>query len=306
MSNLIDRVKATMKSQETEGAFELYVTRTPGYLWALLFKRVGVHPITVTLLSIVIGGASGWFFGQESRWLNLAGMGLLVWANWYDCADGQLARMTGKTTLIGRVLDGFGGDVWFFSIYFFVCLRFTPQWGVWIWVLGAVAGLYCHSKQCQLADYYRNIHIFFQKGKGTSELDSSLRQQKEYASLRWNRKDWFHKLYLYFYMSYTRSQENMTPHFQKFYQKVSERNAAELSHELRDEFCAGSRPLMPWCNVLTFDTRVGVLFLTTLLGVPWVYFLFEIIVLEPLRYYVRSRHEGLCLELENKYFPDEA
>ena len=33
---LRDRVLATMKSRDTEGAFELYVTRTPGYLWALL------------------------------------------------------------------------------------------------------------------------------------------------------------------------------------------------------------------------------------------------------------------------------
>lgn len=50
--------------------------------------------------------------------MNLIGMFLLIWANWYDCADGQLARMTGQKTLIGRILDGFAGDVWFFSIYF--------------------------------------------------------------------------------------------------------------------------------------------------------------------------------------------
>lgn len=292
-----------MKSQETEGPFELYATRTPGYLWALLFRRIGVHPITVTLSSILIGAASGWFFGQESLWLNIAGILLLVWANWFDCADGQLARMTGKTTLVGRVLDGFGGDVWFFSIYFFICLRYTPQWGVWIWLLGSVAGLYCHARQCQLADYYRNIHLFFQKGSSGSELDSTVRQQAEYVNLLWNRKEWFHKLYLHFYMSYTRSQENMTPDFQRFYYKLLRKYCTELPQDLRDEFRAGSRPLMPWCNVLTFDTRVGVLFLTTLLGVPWAYFLFEIFALEPLRYYVRSRHEELCRKTEKKYVP---
>ena len=111
---LRDRVLATMKSRDTEGAFELYVTRTPGYLWALLFRRLGVHPIAVTLASIAIGAAAGYFFYFPSREINLIGMLLLVWANWYDCADGQLARMTGKKTLIGRILDGFAGDVWFF------------------------------------------------------------------------------------------------------------------------------------------------------------------------------------------------
>ena len=128
---LKERVQATMKSEDTEGAFELYVTRTPGYLWAVLFKKLHVHPIAVTLLSIVIGSAAGVFFYPDDVRLNLVGMLLLVWANWYDCADGQLARMTGKKTLIGRILDGFAGDVWFFFIYLFITLRLTWEPAPW-------------------------------------------------------------------------------------------------------------------------------------------------------------------------------
>ena len=119
---LREKVLATMKSTDTEGPFELYVTRTPGYLWACLFRLLGVHPIAVTLMSIVIGTAAGIFFYFDDLKMNIIGMLLLVWANWYDCADGQLARMTGKKTLIGRVLDGFAGDVWFFCIYPFITL----------------------------------------------------------------------------------------------------------------------------------------------------------------------------------------
>ena len=163
-----------MKSTDTEGAFELYVTRTPGYLWALLFRSLGIHPIAVTLLSIVIGAASGYFFYFDSLSMNAIGMLLLVWANWYDCADGQLARMTGKKTLIGRILDGFAGDVWFFCIYLAIALRLTHAWtgflpwleqDAWVWALMAWAGLHCHSQQCALADYYRNIHLWFLLGK---------------------------------------------------------------------------------------------------------------------------------------------
>ena len=157
--NLIDKVRATQKCQEIEGPFELYATRTPGYLWACLFKWLGIHPITVTLISIVIGAACGWFFYSHNLTTNLIGIALLIWANWLDCADGQLARMTNKRTLIGRILDGFSGDVWFFSIYVFLCFRTTTdfipfthtQWGVWIWLLAAWAGLYCHARQCCLA-----------------------------------------------------------------------------------------------------------------------------------------------------------
>ena len=108
-STLKERVQATLKSEDTEGTFELYVTRTPGYLWALLFKKLHIHPIAVTLLSIVIGALAGYFFWWDDLYMNLIGMFLLIWANWYDCADGQLARMTGQKTLIGRILDGFAG-----------------------------------------------------------------------------------------------------------------------------------------------------------------------------------------------------
>ena len=290
-----------MKSEDTEGKFELYVTRTPGYLWALIFKALHIHPIAVTLLSIVIGALAGYFFLSDDIRLNLIGMLLLVWANWYDCADGQLARMTNQRTLIGRILDGFAGDVWFFSIYFFICLRLTTEtapwgapWGIWIWLMCALAGFHCHAKQCALADYYRNIHLFFLKGEDGSELDRCPQQRALMRSLPWNKKEWFHKLYLYFYGNYTHSQEKMTPKFQALYETLQRHYGRNIPADLRRRFRAASLPLMKYANILTFDTRVGVLFLSLFVGQPWIYPLFEITVLEMLRYYTRHVHETFC------------
>ena len=62
MVSITEKVKATLKSQDTEGWFEIHFTRTPGYLCALFFKHLHIHPIAVTLMSIVIGAASGWCF----------------------------------------------------------------------------------------------------------------------------------------------------------------------------------------------------------------------------------------------------
>lgn len=263
--SLIDNVRATLKSQDTEGPFELYVTRTPGYLWACLFKWLGVHPVAVTLMSIVIGAASGWFFYGEDLGMNLIGMGLLVWANWYDCADGQLARMTGKRTLIGRILDGFCGDVWFFFIYLFLCLRmqgenipFTNvQWGIWIWLLGAWAGLRCHGRQCAIGDYYRNIHLYFLLGAGRAELDSEAKIKEEMNSMKWMSKDWFHKLYLYFYARYTGSQEAQVKSFHTMMKGLEAKYGTEIPLDVREDFCRESRPLMPLTNIITFDTKIG-------------------------------------------------
>ena len=290
-----------MKSEDIESAFELYVTRTPGYLWALAFKKLHIHPIAVTLLSIVIGAAAGYFFWSADIRLNLVGMLLLIWANWYDCADGQLARMTGQKTLIGRILDGFAGDVWFFSIYFFLCLRLTFQpapwgteWGIWIWLLSAYSGFHCHARQCALADYYRNIHLYFEKGKEGCELDSYAQQKALMLSLPWNGKEWFHKIYLFFYANYTRGQEKMTPKFQQFYRLMQQHYPAGPPPALRLKFRNASRPLMKYANILTFDTRVIVLFLSLFAGQPWLFLAFEIIVLEALRFYTRHVHESFC------------
>lgn len=306
---LIDNVRATLKSADTEGPFELYVTRTPGYLWALFFRALHVHPVAVTLISIVIGAASGFFFYFEDLRYTLVGMFLLVWANWYDCADGQLARMTGKRTLIGRILDGFAGDVWFFSIYLFITLRLTPQcipftqiqWGILIWLICAWAGFRCHGRQCAIGDYYRNVHMWMQLGRERCELDSYADVQAHYERLRWlSLGEWFEKLYLFFYRFYCDGQEQQTPKFQEFRHAVSERWGDNIPQRLRDEFREKSLPLMPTTNLLTFDFRVGVLFVSLLVGHPWIYPLVELSLMEYWRFRMIRRHEHFCSEFTAK------
>lgn len=295
--SLRERVLATMKSRDIEGNFELYVTRTPGYLWALFFRWMHVHPIVVTLMSIVIGASSAFFFASSDLRYNIIGMLLLIWANWYDCADGQLARMTGKTTLIGRVLDGFGGELWFICIYIGIAVRLYPDWGFWIILIILWAGFYCHSRQCGIADYYRNIHLWVTLGKEGSELDTSNELQQRMESLRWNRKEWFEKFYLFFYVRYIRTQERQTPEFQLLRPLIEK---LPLDDATRQQFRKESLPLMPLCNILTFDTRVIVLFLSMFIGYPWIYFIFEMIVLELLRLYTIHRHESFSHKLHQK------
>lgn len=295
-------LKSTLKSEDTEGPFEIYVTRLSGYLWALLFKRLGIHPNVVTIVSIVLGALAGYMFYFEDLTHTLWGIFLLIWANWYDCADGQLARITNQRSLLGRILDGFAGDVWFFSIYFFISLRLTDQFGIWIWLLAAFSGFVCHSRQCALADYYRNIHIFFEKGAGKAELDSSEKQQKKLKNLSW-KEHWFEKIYTFFYLRYTRSQEQMSPRFQELRHRLTQRwpDSKDIPTELRQEFRQLSRPLMKYTNILTFDLRVFVLFLSVLVSLPWIFFVFEVTLLNIVFFYMRWRHESLCRHILNKY-----
>lgn len=302
-------LQATFKSQDTEEWLDIHFTRPLGLLWARFFNHFDIHPNVVTILSIILGAAAGVMFYYPDLTHTLIGIFLLVWANLYDSADGQLARMTGKKTRWGRILDGFAGDVWFFTIYAAICLRLQEQpipgtdepWGVWIWLMAAVSGLICHGKQCQLADYYRNIHLYFIKGKSGCELDRFDALRKEFHSLSWS-KDGVWKIFLYFYGNYTRSQEQMTPAFQRFRAALSERYAgSELSDALRADFRKGSLPLMKYANILTFNTRAIVLYLSLLAGHPWFYFAFELVVMNILFLYMRNRHEALCRRMQQQY-----
>ena len=302
------QLQSTFKSQDTEEWLDIHFTRPLGLLWANFFNHFNIHPNVVTILSIILGAAAGVMFYYPDMPHTIIGILLLVWANLYDSADGQLARMTGKKTRWGRILDGFAGDVWFFTIYAAICLRLQNtcipgtqmEWGFWIWLLAGISGFIFHGKQCQLADYYRNIHLYFIKGRSGSELDNFAKLRTELKTLSWKR-DGMWMVFLYFYGNYTRAQEKMSPRFQQLRQQLQLRFGNEpVTPELATAFRKGSLPLMKYANILTFNTRAIVLYIVLLVGQPWLYFVFEIVVMNLLFIYMHSQHESLCKRLTNE------
>ncbi|MDR1499866.1 MAG: CDP-alcohol phosphatidyltransferase family protein [Tannerellaceae bacterium] len=286
------RVKATYKSADTEEVIDIYFYRPLGYWWARMFERLGVGPNTVSVMSIILGVAAGVCFYFGSMAVNVIGMLLLIWANTFDSADGQLARMTGRATAFGRMLDGFCGDAWFVAIYAAICARLTPDWGVWIWVVGAVAG-YCHTRQAALADYYRNVHLLFLKGRKGSELSASDAVWEEFRRISW-RGDFLLKTGSLIYANYTKGQEDRTPRLQRLMAVLAGRYGEGVPAGFRDAFRKKSLPLMKYANMLSFNTRAIALFASLGVGLPWLYFVFEATVLNVMLIYVHVTHEGFC------------
>ncbi|MCM1006196.1 MAG: CDP-alcohol phosphatidyltransferase family protein [Prevotella sp.] len=291
--------QSTLKSSDTEEWFDLVFYRKVGYAWALLARKLGVTPNAITIASIFLGVGAGICFYYQNIWINIAGMLLLVWANSFDSADGQLARLTHQYSRLGRILDGVSGDFWFLSIYICICLREMHTPGIFmedkwaIWVIAVAAG-FCHSLQAAQADYYRQLHLFFVKGKEGSELDSSDTLKKKLAEMP-EKGNFFQRLVLKFYIGYTVSQEKRTPAMQAMRKALLKKfNGGVPSAEFRESFRRASLPLMKYTNILSFNTRCFALFISIAIGIPWLYFAFELTVMNVLLIYMMYNHEDIC------------
>lgn len=311
-----------MKSVETEDWLDLHVIRPLCYYCAKGFNVFDIHPNTVTILSMIIGAGSCVLFahgciryeGTTGLIYNLWAFALLMVADILDCTDGQLARMSGKKSKVGRILDGMAGFVWFTPIYMAMTWRFheyhslefawlglsdTPQ-NVWIataivFALSLTSGFCGIAAQQRLADYYINVHLFFLKGEKGSELDSSVRQQEIYDEMDSSTpfyERWFQKSYV----DYTLKQEKSTPQFQHLMALIRQKygSADQMPEELRSRIHDESLRLMPWNGLLTYNFRTFWLFLFCLIDMPAEFFLFEIFAMGALTEYVRRRHEGFC------------
>ncbi len=313
---------ATLKSSETEDWLDLHVIRPFCYYCALAFAKFDVHPNTVTIWSMIIGAASAVFFacgsfyysGMWGLGMNLVAILLLMIADIFDCTDGQLARMTGKKSRLGRILDGVAGFAWFIPIYHALVYRFyyhhELEFGwlgipdtqenviivtIIVYILGIISGVMGLAGQQRLADYYIQVHLFFLKGEKGSELDNSIRQQEIYDQMDATTpavERYFQKSYI----DYTKKQEKVTPQFQKLLARLREKygSTANIPDEVRQDFLRSSRPVITLNGLLTFNFRSFWLFLFCLLDIPACNFLFEIFAMGLLAWYVNHRHEAFC------------
>ena len=324
-----EKYRATLKSAETEDWLDLHVIRLFSYYCAVFFAKFDIHPNTVTIWSMVIGALSAVFFGCGSFYYggtlglvyNIIAIVLLMVADVLDCTDGQLARMTGKKSRLGRILDGLAGFAWFLPIYHALVYRFYLHHDIEfsllgidnteqntyiatavVYLLGIMAGFGGLQIQQRLADYYIQVHLFFLKGEKGAELDNSRRQQEIYDQMspetHSKAERWFQKSYI----EYTKKQEDVTPQFQRLMARLRDKfgSTDNVPADFREEFRQKSLPVIFWNGLMTFNFREFWLFLFCLLDIPVAHFLFEIIVMGLLYKYVNYRHESFCRQLADK------
>jgi phosphatidylglycerophosphate synthase len=145
------------KAFEIEELADVYFFRPFGAIIARVARAIRMTPTQLTVMGTLVGIAGG-----AQLWdprLGLVGFALLILHSIIDSADGQLARMTGQVTELGRVLDGVGGYFTFGVIYLSIATGVIHRGGngsVFIWMLLAALS---NVMQAQVYDYHRTAYI---------------------------------------------------------------------------------------------------------------------------------------------------
>ncbi|WP_188762087.1 CDP-alcohol phosphatidyltransferase family protein [Sandarakinorhabdus glacialis] len=108
--------------------------------------RAGIHPNAVSFAGMGLGMLSGycyWHWQQGPLWI-LAGFVLMIGWHIMDGLDGKLARASGKTSPLGRVIDGVCDYLAFFFVLVPIVLT-LPNWPA-VLALATVSGVF-HAVQ---------------------------------------------------------------------------------------------------------------------------------------------------------------
>ncbi|MDD4922570.1 MAG: CDP-alcohol phosphatidyltransferase family protein [Bacteroidales bacterium] len=293
--------KDSLKSWDTENWLDRVFYRRVGFKIALSLKSTKITPNQITIFSIFVGVAACLlFYPDDQLWINLLGFALLVFANILDCVDGQLSRITGIKSELGRILDGFCGDIWFLTFYSVITMRLinSEGWGWWT-VLIAVASALSHFNQAGMVDMYKTLHLHFLKGGKNSEFESTKSIKSRYELLTW-KKNKVSKIFMKLYYFYTWNQEKNTPQLRRYMEHMNTTYPDGYPEDKIAAFRDKSLKMMPLIDSFTFNARSIVMLATLVLNLEWLYFAVEILILNPLLVFAIKRHEKMCFELNKQ------
>jgi hypothetical protein len=179
------QTRVIAKPVETEGVLDLYLIRPLGAALAEWLRATPITPNGVSWLSVFAAIAAAIAYSRPTLAGATLGSLFLLLNSGLDAADGQLARITGRTSELGETLDGFCDSLSFGAIYVAAALAlvdggFSP---VPAFALALVAGA-SHSLQSALVDFERQVFIYIVRGTGRIERENPERLRGELARAR--------------------------------------------------------------------------------------------------------------------------
>jgi hypothetical protein len=146
------------RPRELEDPLNLFIYHPLAARLARLLVPTGIVPNAVSVMSLVMLCAATWAFVALAWPLNfLAGLAFMLTWHVVDGADGDLARMTGRASATGELVDGFCDYVGNIVMYVAFAAVLDDRLGGWAWALAVAAGL-SHILQTNHSETQRRLY----------------------------------------------------------------------------------------------------------------------------------------------------
>ncbi len=281
--------KRPKRPREMQDALNFYLYHPLAWRLAKLLSRTPLTPNMVSVfggLLVVMAGIV--YFNMDSTggtwalgWPWGALLGMVLHMSWHvvDGADGDLARLTGKSSPIGEMVDGVCDYVSHIVVYVLLAFVLTRQIGsaqAWAWTLAAGVS---HIVQSNHVEVQRRFYQYWMygvpwlnnsRGSGAGILGS---------------QGIFARLLEPIAQGYLHLAAGMTPHARRIDASVGDAMARHDTLRLdaiRVEVAREQKPLLAFLKLLGPNPRAIVLGLAMLAGSPVWYFFYQAVLLNAL------------------------
>lgn len=237
--------------------------------------RWGVSPNAVSLAGLALGAAAAAAYAQYERWPFVA-LAFVLMIGWHvmDGADGQLARLTGRTSQLGQMLDGFCDHGTFLLVYLSLAAAAAHDLGAWVWGAAVAAGA-SHAVQASVYEAQRFAYDLWVQGRSSARIPTPDEFRPQLAGKRG--MAWvLARLYLLYLVVQHRTGASATALRARLdATSALPGGAARVRDAYRDANRSGLRR---W-NLLCSNYRTVAIALACLLGSPVYFFAFDAVVL---------------------------
>ena len=286
------QLKAVWRTPEIEEYSNLYLIHPVSNALANLFARWNWSPHLVSGLGMLSAFVAAYCYYQyQITVMSILGFIFMVGWHIFDGADGQLARLTGQISEIGKMVDGLCDHLGFGMVYIALALAQQEVYGIWVWLLAAVAGL-SHVIQASALEFHRDsydcwVHQRFDKC--VPPLDKfKLKIQSSTGVLRL--LNTFQSFYLQFQYRFAGADHRFTSNEQRL------RNQPQRDKIGEDYKLIALDSVRQW-TWLSANKRTIAVTLFCVVKLPILFFLYEIVILNIVLWWLRNKQKSVNSEL---------
>lgn len=254
---------------------------------ARLLKPTGISPNAVSVVGGLLICAAAWAYTQLG-WPVSAILGFTFHVLWHvvDGADGDLARLTGKTSPTGELVDGVCDYAGHVVLYIALATMLDDQIGGWAWLLASLAGA-SHVAQTNHAETQRRTYMWWAYGVPW------LKHAQAAGDEVFKGRNWFSLTFGWMARDYLRLANAMTPYAAKVDAAVETSQGDPRKAVLVRRLArASSRYSLRLQKLLGPNPRAILLGIAMAFGSPLYFFLSEAVLLN-LLLIVSVRHHNV-------------